>query len=73
VFVSELNFGRAAPDVRLVRWELFVFPGVRDVLAGPRPETVVVVHRGPARVDAWLAQLRGAGLLTEDPPSEGHV
>ena len=44
----------AGQDSRLVRWELFVFSDVRDVLPTPRRDTVVVAHRGPARTEEWL-------------------
>jgi hypothetical protein len=55
----------ARHDPRVVRWELFVFSDVRDVLATSRPETVVVAHRGPARPAEWLAALGAAGMLDE--------
>jgi len=57
----------AREDGRLVRWELFVFSDVRDVLPTPRRDTVVVAHRGPARTEEWLAALRLAGMLDERP------
>jgi hypothetical protein len=50
-----------------VRWELFVFSDVRDVLPTPRRETVVVAHRGPARTEEWLVALGAAGMLDERP------
>ena len=65
MFATELELGETAPDVRLVRWELFVFRNVRDVLPGARTGTVVVIHTGVARCDAWLAELRDAGLLPD--------
>lgn len=54
-------------DWRWVRWELFVFHDVRDVLAGPRPGTVVVVHRGEPRTDDWIAALEAAGIGDDRP------
>jgi hypothetical protein len=57
----------AGHDPRVVRWELFVFSDVRDVLPTPRRETVVVVHRGPTRRAEWLAALKTAGMLDEQP------
>jgi hypothetical protein len=64
VYATELYLGsEPAPDYRLVRWELFLFRDVRDVLAGPRAGTVVVIHRGPEQSDLWLAELRESGLL----------
>ena len=65
MFATELELGETAPDVRLLRWELFVFRDVRDVLPGTRRGTVVVIHTGVAQCDAWLAELRDAGLLHE--------
>ena len=53
----------ARHDSRLVRWELFVFSDVRDVLPTPSPGTVAVVHRGRARPEEWLAALEEAGML----------
>lgn len=53
----------AQHDPRLVRWELFVFSDVRDVLPTPRPDTIVVVHRGPAQPAQWVAALQDAGML----------
>lgn len=55
----------AAHDPRVVRWELFVFSDVRDVLPTPRRDTVVVAHRGPARKNDWIAALWTAGMLDE--------
>ena len=60
----------ARHDSRLVRWELFVFSDVRDVLPTPRPGTVVVVHRGRARTDDWLAALKAAGMLDEEQATD---
>jgi hypothetical protein len=57
----------ARHDPRLVRWELFVFSDVRDVLPAPKRDTVVVAHRGPAREDDWIAALAAAGMLDEQP------
>jgi hypothetical protein len=57
----------AQHDPRVVRWELFVFSDVRDVLPTPRPDTVVVVHRGPAQPAHWLAALQDAGMLDTQP------
>lgn len=57
-------------DWRRVRWELFAFHDVRDVLPSTRPETVLVVHRGPARVGEWTEALAAAEMLDERPPPE---
>jgi protein-L-isoaspartate O-methyltransferase len=53
----------AQHDPRVVRWELFIFSDVRDVLPTSRPDAVVVVHRGPAQPAQWLAALQEAGML----------
>lgn len=47
-----------------VRWELFLFPAVRDVLAGRGPDRVLVVHNGPPQRTAWIEALRNAGFDT---------
>jgi hypothetical protein len=60
----------ARHDSRLVRWELFVFSDVRDVLPTSRPGTVSVVHRGRARTDDWLAALKAAGMLDEEQATD---
>ena len=57
----------AQHDPRVVRWELFVFSDVRDVLPTPRADTVVVVHRGPAQPARWLVALQDAGMLDGQP------
>jgi hypothetical protein len=57
----------ARHDARVVRWELFVFSDVRDVLPTPRRDTVVVVHRGPGQPARWLAALEDAGMLDDQP------
>ena len=57
----------ALHDVRLVRWELFVFSDVRDVLPTLRRDTVVVVHRGPPHEDEWIGALGAAGMLDQRP------
>lgn len=60
----------AALDWRWVRWELFVFSDVRDLLPSRRPDTVLVVHRGAARVEDWIAALVAAGMLEQRPARE---
>jgi hypothetical protein len=65
-FVTHTPFTHPAlaqHDPRVVRWELFVFSDVRDVLPTPRPDTVIVVHRGPAQPAQWLLALEEAGML----------
>jgi hypothetical protein len=60
----------ARQDWRLVRWELFIFSDVRDVSPGARRDTVLVEHRGAARVEEWLAVLAEAGMLAGPPVSQ---
>ncbi len=67
MFATELELGDHVPDVRLVRWELFLFRDVRDVLPGSRDGTVVVIHTGAARPEAWLRELHEAGLVAQRP------
>jgi hypothetical protein len=52
------------------RWELFAFPGVRDLLPWNRPDLFVVLYEGDvADPDAWCRVLSAAGYPAE--PS-GH-
>lgn len=51
---------------RWVRWELFIFREIRDVLATGERDRVVVAHRGQAQPTRWLQALRDAGLDTDD-------
>jgi hypothetical protein len=70
VNITELTHpGIAGCDVGWVQWELFVFRDIRDVLSGSRPDTVLVVHRGPARVEDWTDALVRSGLLGEWSPT----
>jgi hypothetical protein len=59
----------ARQDWRLVRWELFILPDVRDVRPSGRADAVLIVHRGAARVQQWLAVLEAAGMRAEPPMS----
>jgi hypothetical protein len=66
VTVTELTHPDLAhQDWRLVRWELFIISDVRDVRPSTRADTVLVVHRGAAPVEKWLAVLAAAGMLAE--------
>ena len=48
--------------VAQVRWELFVFPEIRDVLPGMEPETVAVLWEGAsADLERWCGTLARAG------------
>ena len=66
--LTELTYtGLAGEDVRRLRWELFIFRDVRDVLPTGRTDTVVVVHRGSARQSEWIDALVAAGILEQQP------
>jgi 3-dehydroquinate dehydratase len=57
--------------VAAVRWELFVFTEVRDVVATLRAETVAVLYEGGRPdPDAWCATLRDAGYEAVPAPQE---
>lgn len=59
--------------VAAVRWELFVFGEVRDVLAAVRPGRVTVVYEGEVPgVAAWCRVLAEAGFRAE-PAVEGRA
>jgi hypothetical protein len=60
----------AEHDPRVVRWELFVFSDVRDILPTPRPDTIVVVDRGVAQPAQWLAALQDVGMLQAQAPPD---
>lgn len=62
ISLTELRFPRGSALWRWVRWELFIFHDVRDVLATRDPDLVLVVHRGLAQTERWLRTLRDAGL-----------
>ncbi|MBB4662590.1 hypothetical protein [Conexibacter arvalis] len=67
VWATPLSLGYeltpATMAAQLVRTELELFPAVVDVLPSTTPGTVIVVHEGPARPAAWLAELREAGIV----------
>lgn len=68
VYLTELSLtGLDCHTASAVRWELFVFRDVRDVLRSPRPDTVVVLHHGRARPEAWRATLLASGIGTYTP------
>jgi len=57
------DLGPATMAAQMVRDELELFPAVVDVLPATTPDTVIVVHQGPARPAAWRAELEEAGIL----------
>ncbi|MEA2427776.1 MAG: hypothetical protein QOF37_1404 [Thermoleophilaceae bacterium] len=57
----ELRVPGGGAMVEAVRWELFIHPDVRDVLATDRPDVVLVIHRGEPQPSRWLETLRSAG------------
>lgn len=62
--VYELRIARLRGQamVAAVRWQLFLFPEVRDVVPSVRPETVAVLYEGGhPEPDAWCGALRQAG------------
>lgn len=67
--VYELRVPGASEPGRLeaVRWELFVFPEVRDVVVAVRADVVAVLHEGDPAPAAWVRTLRAAGYVAEDP------
>lgn len=69
VWATELSLGweikPGSMAAALVRSELALFTAVVDVLPGSTPDRVVVVHAGPARPDAWRAELCEGGILPE--------
>lgn len=61
--LTELHVPRGRELRTWVRWELFIFHPVRDVLATDDPERLLVAHYGPARPEAWMDALWRAGLI----------
>lgn len=68
MFVCDLRFPGydAAARRTEIRWALFLHPGVRDVLATSRADTLCLVFRGEADFAGWTATLVDAGF---PPPS----
>jgi hypothetical protein len=70
IALSELWVRDGARHRSAVRWELFLFRAVRDVLARRDPDRVLIVHGGPPDPEAWVEVLRDAGF--EAAPAPGH-
>lgn len=66
IFLTELRVPGGSEHWRWVRWELFIFHDVRDVLATGERDRVVIVHRGCAQPARWLRALKDAGLDSRD-------
>jgi hypothetical protein len=62
IALSELRVSDGAQHRSAVRWALFVFHAVRDVLPAGDPDRLLVVHRGPPDPDAWVDILISAGF-----------
>jgi hypothetical protein len=57
----EIRVSGGGEMVSAIRWELFVFHDVRDVVATDRPDVLLVIHRGAPDASGWLEALRSAG------------
>jgi hypothetical protein len=57
----EIQVAGGRKAVNAIRWELFVFDDVRDVLATDGPDTLTIVYRGSPRPAEWLEALNVAG------------
>jgi hypothetical protein len=64
----ELYVAGGARHWTAVRWELFVFPDVRDVAPTADPDRVRVVFRGEPQPERWRAALREAGFEVGGEP-----
>jgi hypothetical protein len=58
----EIHVSGGRELVQAVRWELFLFHDVRDVLATDRPDVLTVIYRGEPDLPQWLEALRLAGF-----------
>ena len=61
VFLSELRVHGESYHWRWVRWELFIFRDVLDVLPTTDRNRVMIVHRGLAQPERWRQALVDAG------------
>jgi hypothetical protein len=57
----EIQVAGGRKAVNAIRWELFVFDDVRDVLATDGPDTITIVYRGNPSPAEWLETLDAAG------------
>ena len=58
---QEIHVSGGRERVSAIRWELFVFRDVRDVVATDRPDVLYVIHRGEPDLRGWLETLCSAG------------
>jgi hypothetical protein len=67
----------ARSNLGLIRWELFLFPDVREVLTTSREDTLLVVFRGEPDPSAWATTLAQAGFPVsrtgDEPLDEIHA
>jgi hypothetical protein len=57
----EIRVSGGREMVSAIRWELFAFHDVRDVVATDRTDVLLVIHRGEPDPHGWLETLRSAG------------
>jgi hypothetical protein len=63
----------ARSNRRLIRWELFIDPDLKDVLTTSRADTLRVVFRGEARFAQWTRIIVEAGFPKPEfggPPAD---
>ena len=58
----EIRVSGGSERVSAIRWELFVFRDVRDVVATDTPDVLYVIHRGEPDTRAWTETLCAAGF-----------
>ena len=63
----EMHIAGGREAVNAIRWELFVFRDVRDVLAMDGPDMLTIVFRGSPRPAEWRETLRAAGYEVSPP------
>lgn len=68
IFLSELRVAGGSDDWCWVRWELFIFRNIRDVLPTHERDCVLIVHRGRAQPERWLQALGDAGFDSPRAP-----
>jgi hypothetical protein len=61
VHTQEIHVTGGREAVRQIRWQLFAFPEVLDVLAISQSDSLVVVFCGRPRPGEWSRHLQAAG------------